>query len=300
MIVIVLDTLDECGTPNECEALLDVLTYSFTNLPAKIHTVIMSRADIDIQNAFESQHHILVYELDIRLPGNSDNILLYFRHRMKLVRTKNRHLRLGVDWPGEEVLHQLVQRASGLFVWAFTASEFINGHAPKKHLDIVLSGDVVLGAEAALDALYKTALTSVGCWNDKDFVDDFWAILGTILVVCQPLSCAAIDALLHLPDDTSSMHTHSLIGCLLQQNPTIHILHPLFTDFLMTKEWCNHNIWFKAMSILKRLRDAIQILDRLMDWILVSHPVVAIFLCPDLLVTGSPVSQHDLANASSY
>jgi energy-coupling factor transporter ATP-binding protein EcfA2 len=220
-IIIVLDALDECGTPDEREALLDVLTHGFTNLPATIHTVIMSRADIDIQNAFESQHHILVYELDIRSPGNSDDILSYFRHCMKLVCTKNRHLWLGVDWPGEEVLHQLVQRASGLFMWAFTASEFINRHALKKRLDIVLSGDVASGAEAALDALYKTALTSAGHWDDKDFVDDFRAILGTILVVRQPLSCAAIDALLHLPDDTPSMHTLSLIGCLLQQNPTV-------------------------------------------------------------------------------
>jgi hypothetical protein len=69
---------------------------------------------------------------------------------------KRKHLRLGADWPGEDVLLKLVQRASGLFVWASTASRFIDGYAPRKRLDTILRGEVASGAENALDALYKS------------------------------------------------------------------------------------------------------------------------------------------------
>jgi hypothetical protein len=243
-IVIILDALDECGTAGQRETLLEVLSNDFANLPLHIRTIIASRAEIDICNAFESRQHILAHELDITSQFNSDDIMLYFRHIFALIRSKNKHLQLVTDWPGEEALRRLVQQASGLFVWASTASAFINAHDPRKRLDIILRGEVTSGAEAALDALYNTALQSVGRWDDPDFVADFRAILGIILVARQPLSSTAIDALLHLPVDRPSMHTISLLGCVLQQSPKVRVLHPSFADFLMATERCDRDIWF--------------------------------------------------------
>jgi hypothetical protein len=251
-IVIVLDALDECGVLGERDALLTVLAQNFNNLPFFIRTVITSRAEIDIYNAFASQHHILTYELATTSPGNSDDILSYFRYRMGDIRLKKRHLQLESDWPGEEVLDQLIQRASGLFMWASTASDFINGHAPKKRLDIILRGETATGAEAALDALYMTALESAGSWEDEDFVEDFRHIVGTILVVREPLSEKAIDALLHLPKDRPSIHTISCLGCVLHQKPTVRVLHPSFADFLMTRSRCRRDIWFFDQNVYRR------------------------------------------------
>jgi hypothetical protein len=260
-IVIVLDALDECGTADERAGLLTVLAENFINLPTVIRTVVTSRAEIDIYNAFTSQHHILAHELDITSPRNSDDVLSYFRHRMALIRNTNVHLRLGTDWPGGEVLHRLVLRASGLFVWASTASEFIGGHDPRKRLDVILRGDVASGAEDAVDGLYRTALESVGRWNDEDFVADFRNILGVILLARQPLSNAAVDALLHL-SERPSIHTISLLGCVLQGRPTVRILHPSFADFLMTKERCGRDIWLFNWSTCHR-QLAFRCLDRM-------------------------------------
>jgi hypothetical protein len=95
----------------------------------------------------------------------------------------------------------------------------------------------------ALDALYKTALDSVGCWDDEDFVADFRAIIGTILLARVPLSSAMIDALLHLLEDKPCMNTISLLGCLLQQSLAVRVLHLPFADFLTTKERCGRAIW---------------------------------------------------------
>ena len=70
---------------------------------------------------------------------------------MSLIRGKMRHLRLDKNWPGDVVFRKLVKRASGLFVWASTASEFIHGHDPRRRLDVILNGEAGLGAENALD-----------------------------------------------------------------------------------------------------------------------------------------------------
>ncbi|KIM73294.1 hypothetical protein PILCRDRAFT_81288, partial [Piloderma croceum F 1598] len=237
-IVVVLDALDKCGTADEREALLTVLTEDFIDLPLVLRIIITSRAELDISNAFEPRHYIFACELDITSPRNSDDIWSYFRHRMIFIRTKRRHLRPGTDWPGNEIFQQLVQRASGL--WVSTASKFIDGHDPRKRLDIILSGDATSGAEAALDALYKTALDS----DEEDFVTDFRVIIGTILLAHVPLSSATIDALLRLPEDRPCMNTISLLGCLLQQSPAVRVLHPSFADFLTTEERCGRGIWY--------------------------------------------------------
>ena len=234
-VVIVFDALDECGTAATRSSLLELLAKDFGNLPPFIRTIVTSRAEVDICNALEYQHNVLVYELDVTSPANFNDILSYFRHRMTLIRTHKKHLHLNVEWPGEEALSKLVERASGLFVWASTASEFINGHEPRRRLDVVLQGNTGPSAVAALDALYKTALEVID-WDDEDFIADFRNILGVVLIARQPLSTSAIDALLHLPVDRPSMHTISLLRCILQQNPTVRVLHPSFADFLMTKQ----------------------------------------------------------------
>lgn len=77
-IIIVMDALDECGTSEEREALLAVMSEDFANLPIGIRIIITSRTLNDIRIAFEPQHHILAYELDILSPGNSEDILTYF------------------------------------------------------------------------------------------------------------------------------------------------------------------------------------------------------------------------------
>jgi energy-coupling factor transporter ATP-binding protein EcfA2 len=266
MIAVVLDALDECGTAGERKALLSVLSDGCIRLSPYIRIIVTSRPEIDIYNAFDPQHHILAYEMDITSPANSNDISAYFQHRMALICTQKRHLRLDADWPGEEMLCKLVQRASGLFVWAFTACEFMNGHSPTRRLDLILSGEAASGAEIALDVLYATALESVGIWDDEDFVVDFRRIMGIILVARQPLSSGCIDALSGWDEHWPSMHTISLLGCVLQQYPTVRVLHPSFADFLMTEGRCRRDTWFFNPPVYHRLI-AFQCLDH-MDTVL--------------------------------
>lgn len=243
-IVIVLDALDESGNSEKHRNLLEVLSRDFANLPWYVRTIITSRAENDICAAFKPQHHILEFELDIMSEANSHDILSYLRHSMMQIRGKHKHQRLSTDWPGEDILRTLDSLASGWFVWASTASQFIDGHDPRKLLDVILRGEAASGAEAALDSLYETALMSAGMWDDVDFIADFREIFGIILVACQPLSSTAMDALLHRPKDRPSIQTLIFLQPVLQQSPTVRFVHPSFAEFLTTRERCVQDIWF--------------------------------------------------------
>lgn len=243
--VIVMDALDECGKPDERDSLLAALCEKFARMPSGVRAIITSRAVVDICDAFEDQAHILSYELDITSQINSDDILSYFRHRITDIRAKKSRMKhLGPEWPDERSFRRLVDKASGLFVWASTASEFIDGYDPKKRLDILLQKEMTPGADAALDTLYAIALESVGLWDDEDFISDFHAILGVVLLVRQPLSSMAIDALLNLPETKPSSYTTSLLRCVLQQTPTVRVLHPSFSDFLTSRSRSGRDSWF--------------------------------------------------------
>ena len=251
-IILVLDALDECGTASQRNALLSMLAHDFIHMIPSVRTIIASRPEIDICSAFESQSHILAHELDITSEANSDDIMLYFRYHMALIRTQKKYLRLNLQWPGEEVLCELVQRASGLFVWASTVCEFMNGHDPRKRMDAILKGQVGSSAELALDNLYTTALLSLGNWDDEDFVADFRSIMGIVLVARRPLSSESIDVLLNTHEENPSMHTISLLGCLIQHTPTVRVLHPSFSDFMTTQRRCGQDMWFFHQSICHR------------------------------------------------
>jgi hypothetical protein len=238
--VLILDALDECGNADTREALLTVLAAQTSALPSAFRFIITSRPEPDISTALEDQPHIRFYELDISTDANSVDIASYFRERMAAVCTKKRYR----DWPKDADIQALTEKACGLFVWASTASKFINAHDPRKRLDIILKGNATSGAENALDVLYQTALHSVDMWDDEDFIADFRAILGVVLILRNPLSTTAIDELLGSHQRRPSTELISQLGCVLSASPTVRLLHPSFADFLFTQQRCGRDIWY--------------------------------------------------------
>jgi hypothetical protein len=262
-IVLVLDALDECGSTRRREILLNVLTEQSVKLPSAIRILVTSRLEMDISDAIQAQTHILSHEIKTTCKVNTEDISSYLRHRMEFVRRKNRNLPLPIDWPGEYNIRRLIVRASGLFAWASTAMEFVDGYDPRSRLDTILRGEKASGAQSALDVLYKTALESSGMWDDEDFIADFTDVIGLVLVARRPLSTAAIDALLRLPGHRPSLHIVSHLGCVLQK-PIVRVLHPSFADFLSNRSRCGRDIWFFDTSVHNR-HLAEHCLDRLTE-----------------------------------
>lgn len=244
-LVVVLDALDECGNFKTRHNLLEVISQESVRLRKVLRIIITSRPAIDIKKYLSTVPHVLSRELDITSDDNVDDVMAYLRNRMSIIQHDNSYLSLPLDWPGEVRLSELSARASGLFIWAAVACNFIeDGHYPAERLDILLRPDVASEAESALDELYRTALECSGKWNDPVFCSQFRTILGVILVARNPLSCSAIDAL-SMTKGHPSLHTIAHFGCVLRWkgDGPVRILHPSFADFL-SRDRCESDAWY--------------------------------------------------------
>jgi hypothetical protein len=154
-VVLVFDAINECGNPEEREPLLPVLATELGRLLSTIRVLITSRQLEDISNAFEGQPNILSRDLDVSYDSSGRDMLTYLKHHFESIR---RRAWLLAEWPGEEVVQDLVTRSCGLFVWATTVVKFTDSFNPPKRLAIILRGEIVAGAQSALDDLYKRAL----------------------------------------------------------------------------------------------------------------------------------------------
>jgi WD40 repeat protein len=243
-IVLIIDALDESGSEADRKILMQVLSKGFSSLPSFIRIIVLSRQEQDIQRVLGSHSHLRRYPLDIDSATNKDDLSEYMRHRLEEIRIQNG--RLGDHWPSEDKISSLANRAGGLFIWASTACLYIESYAPNRRLSELLEKQPEgnsSGPFAHLDSLYETGLQSAGLWHDALFRSDCCNVLGMILCARVPLSCSVIDALLELPQDTSSWESVSRLGCVLHISETapIRILHPSFHDYL--SERCSSRPW---------------------------------------------------------
>lgn len=251
-IVLVIDALDECGNEKRRHALLESLAEQSSQLPPSVRILITSRPERDLRAYFQLRHHIIVQELDTTSQYNIHDISSYLRIQLLRVQEKTPHLKNRIHWPCDETIARLTDRASGLFIWASTAVDYIDAYDPQKRIDIVLRGDAASGAEIALDTLYRTALESAGSWDDESFVNDFQIIVGIVLVARHPLSSTAIDLLRGKTRGVPCIDVISQLGCALQLHPTVRLMHPSLADFLLTGSRCGRRIWFFGQAIHNR------------------------------------------------
>jgi hypothetical protein len=144
----------------------------------------------------------------------------------------------------EEAIQDLGTRSCGLFIWASTVVKFIDQFNPAKCLGVILQGAVAPGAQSALDTLYTTALMDAYSWDDVDFVKSFRNVMEVILVLQNPLVTITLDQLICLPEDGLSADIVSPLACVIANDPTIHLIHPSFADFLFSHERCAKDIWY--------------------------------------------------------
>src|ERR1700753_3189586 len=138
--VIVIDALDECKDKEPASAILSVLGQFVAEIPT-VKFFVTGRPESRIQEGFRLPS--LVQSTDVFVlhkvePGQVENdIRLFFTHSFSKLK-RYRHV-LG-DWPTEEQVDVLCERAGGLFVHAVATVRFIDhrSYSPKTQLDRLL------------------------------------------------------------------------------------------------------------------------------------------------------------------
>ena len=249
--VIVIDALDECKDEQPASAILSVLGQFVAEVP-NIKFFITGRPESRIREGFrlpllvEATDVFVLHEVE---PGQvSNDIRLFFRHSFSELKRYRRGLG---DWPTQEQVNLLCERAAGLFVHAVATFRFIDekNYSPKKQLDRllepqesnILEGKTKFKANAILDSLYTTILKEAFGSGDTENDPRIRSVLGAVVLAANPLSPSTIATLLGFELEEVLPLLSSLHSLLILQDDAdqpVRPFHKSFPDFIVDPTRC--------------------------------------------------------------
>ncbi len=250
-LLLVIDALDECDQDQDVRLILKLLASASTHISTiQLRVLVTSRPDVAIRDGFLGNpgfwHQDLVLHNVPREIVDRD-ITIYFREELKDIQLD------------AHSIGRLIEKASGLFIWAATACCFIKKGknfvimAPKRLSLVVDGGTGGKNPEEELDQIYaKIISNTIDQENDEDEQEElhelFKRVIGSIIILFNPLSTVALGSLLDesaLGPGQSKINVegilsnlHSVLDVPNNNTDPIRLLHPSFRDFLLAKERC--------------------------------------------------------------
>lgn len=242
-IMIILDALDEYGTPGTRRRLLQVLRREVPNLPSNFRFLVTSRREPDIERAFSlgmgEQDSIRIMELDYTSDVSRRDVFSFLAHEIRRVLEDEGCI--AVDDSFKNIILRLSDAAAGLFIWASTIVKLVSEHdSPFRKLNELASNTRAL---TGINQLYGSILrNSTISWDDVISKERFSRIIGLILLSKTPLTASTIDGLLGL----GIGGCHSTLSRLrsvvdYKADEPIRLFHTSFSDYLIsvkaTEDW---------------------------------------------------------------
>ena len=271
--VLVIDALDECEGEDDVQLILRLLSRMKT-----LKVFVTSRPETPIRLGFRAMSKILHHDLllhDVPRAIVDYDISIFFRHELGKIRVEFEEL--PDDWPGENNINLLVHRAGGLFIYAATVCRFVKGDeqwSPQDLLSLFLPSDTISDSllrksdeithkspSWELDEIYLQIIEypfkKVYERDRPKLAEIFRKVVGSIVVLSEPLSSTALAGLLAVRKDTINLrlrYLHSVLHAPESQGSPIRLLHPSFRDFLLDKQRCrNPQFWVDG----KKTHDAL-------------------------------------------
>ncbi|EJT69617.1 hypothetical protein, variant 1 [Gaeumannomyces tritici R3-111a-1] len=278
-LAIVVDALDECDREEDATALVRLLSKAKEATSIRIRFFVTSRPELPIRLGFKdidgSYQDLALHEMPE--PDIKKDISTFLRSELAEIRRKFNKTILGPglpsDWPSPTSFEDLVNMAVPLFILASTACRFIadsNFGDPGKQLDKILE----YKGKGEWSQLYATYLPILDrlLFERKDLrlvkrtkkeqavvVAWFRDIVGTIVLLADPLPCASLARILNrtqLDVGSRLLQLHSVLN--IPDNPLVPVklLHLSFRDFLVDQENRDANpFWVDSRETHKQLAD---------------------------------------------
>ncbi|KAJ8463871.1 hypothetical protein ONZ45_g17431 [Pleurotus djamor] len=239
-IVFVLDALDECSDQDQVPGLLYLLLKRMRSLPFPLRLFLTSRPEYHIQDAFASAEW--ASEPDpFQLTSISANVV-----RDDVARFINARLaELGIAEKlvavDADAVDRLVDAASGLFIYAATAIEFLARYKDDLTETLNLVLDYPLN-DSGLDILYTVVLRKAFSENDfrrRDLGPSIPATLGALAVLHDQLRPEPLSVLLQIRLQLLVAILRRLQSVLIFGNDQpIRLLHASFPQYLVDPTRC--------------------------------------------------------------
>ncbi|KIX03045.1 uncharacterized protein Z518_06595 [Rhinocladiella mackenziei CBS 650.93] len=257
-LIIAIDALDECDGASDVRLLLRLIAEA--NGIMKFRIFITSRPDTPIRLGFRALPGILYHDLilhDISRAIVDHDIRMFLDAQFKAIREDSEYPL--ADWPEKGTVDILVQKGGGLFIYAATICRFITTNEkwpPRRLLEIFLTPlrpdlsranvrQIPLASPTSeLDAMYTQILMNsfMGVTQDEEELSlEFKQIVGSIVLLSEPLSPAALGTLLDIDEETVYVRLRDLRSVIRVQddrNSPVRLLHPSFRDFLLDNGRC--------------------------------------------------------------
>jgi Heterokaryon incompatibility protein (HET)/NACHT domain len=258
--ILIVDALDECDNNKDIRVLLQLLAEARSLESIQFRIFLTSRPESSIRNGFYQipATHYQEFGLHNMSPSILDrDIFKYLEHNLRLL---GHTYSIGPNWPTEEAIRHLVQRASGLFIWVATAYRFIEEgekrRVIKNRLSTLLDSDSadaeISEPEGRLNQIYTTVLSyslpdKCSDKERKELLSSLQSILGSIVVLLSPLSIHSLGKLICMQREDiedSLDNLHAIVDIPKDQNRPLRLNHPSFRDFLLNKDRCSDsNFW---------------------------------------------------------
>ncbi|KAF7761309.1 hypothetical protein Agabi119p4_10718 [Agaricus bisporus var. burnettii] len=249
---ILLDGLDELrGTDAQCEIIQLIISFAHEHPNAPLVWIIASRPESQISNMFEDDEVRGTYWSEY-IPIDSTeacaDVERFLRSSFEKTKKKFRHC-VSSDWPSKTDFLKLTAAASGLFIYAEVAMQFIrdSGHAdPVARFKVLLSvidcSNAVPSEENPflhLDALYHQILSSIPStvWpTTKQLLG--MAIYGRKILLPKFFTLRGMSILLGITRSTvyacldKSRSTLKISDWKVAHKKPLTFLHASFSDYL--------------------------------------------------------------------
>ena len=195
-------------------------------------------------------------------PGLVDSdIKLFLKTRLTEI-TKNQSIcDFAEDWPSSQDVDALCKKAAGFFIYASTVVKFVASQydPPDERLALIISlpQDTSHEGKAGIDMLYTQVLEQAFHNRDANFYLQFRLVVGTALLIFNPLSIKALSGL--LGDCSTEFRISSILRALHSllcipdstENP-VQFFHKSFPDFLMDPGRCTDTRFFVDPPVYHR------------------------------------------------
>ena len=275
--VIIIDALDECKDKESKSKILSALEDILPRIP-RVKFFVTGRPE-QLREGFLSKE--LFQETDERRlhevgvdQVRRDIRAFFIRHFKDLKSTRSI---LG-EWPTQEELNRVCERAAGLFVYAMATIRFIqSGKNPKKKLRSLLEssggrceGRTEFLENVTLDKLYMDILEEAFGCDDKAEDPIVRSVLGAVVLAASPLSPNAIAALLKLDSEDVGPRLSSVQSVLVFERENndypVRPFHNSFPDFIVDPKRCTN-----ARFCISSSHQHATLLDRCLELIRTDH-----------------------------
>jgi hypothetical protein len=246
-IVLVIDALDECEGESKISIVLKQLERAVEVKPVRLRIFLTSRPEIKPSDTFgdniKAKYRRVA--LDDTLNTKQD-ISAYFTNEFSKMERKP--IEGGPNWPGTVVIEELAKMAEPSFIFAATVGRFIalKDWFPENQLKIIQSFQFTK-LTSQLDKTYLPVLTQLG--SDEELQEQYHGLLGTIVLLADPLSAPALVALLNDKEmdlrtiDLRLQRLRSVLRIPANEASPVRLFHLSFREFLVDRKKRNKD-WF--------------------------------------------------------